>query len=139
MIKGFSIRQPWAWTIAAGLSRIDNRTWKPSYRGPLAIHASRMIETSAFPIVERLSGKAVPWNLATGAIIAVARLADVLEVSTDPWFTGPYGWLFDHVVPIPPIACIGHQHSLFPLSADIANAVLRAWWRHPSVKRPRVS
>lgn len=36
-----TIRQPWAQLIAAGIKQWENRTWKTSYRGPLAIHAAK--------------------------------------------------------------------------------------------------
>lgn len=34
-----TIKQPWASAIMAGLKRVENRTWRTDYRGPLAIHA----------------------------------------------------------------------------------------------------
>jgi len=35
-----SVKQPYAWAIVAGLKDIENRNWRTSYRGVLAIHAS---------------------------------------------------------------------------------------------------
>lgn len=39
-MKALSIRQPWAWLIAAGHKPIENRAWSTAYRGELFIHAS---------------------------------------------------------------------------------------------------
>lgn len=39
-MKALSLRQPWAWLVAAGYKTIETRTWSSKYRGPLLIHAS---------------------------------------------------------------------------------------------------
>ncbi len=38
-MKALTIRQPWASLIAHGVKTIETRSWKTSYRGPIAIHA----------------------------------------------------------------------------------------------------
>ena len=38
-MKALTVRQPWASLIALGVKRIETRSWRTSYRGPLAIHA----------------------------------------------------------------------------------------------------
>jgi hypothetical protein len=40
VIKGLSVKQPWAGLIALGQKTIETRTWKTDYRGPLLICAS---------------------------------------------------------------------------------------------------
>ena len=42
-MKAISVRNPWAWAIAHGGKRVENREWQypPTYRGPLLIHASK--------------------------------------------------------------------------------------------------
>lgn len=39
-LRALSIRQPWVAAILYGPKRVENRTWKTNYRGPLVIHAS---------------------------------------------------------------------------------------------------
>lgn len=39
-MKALSIKQPWAYLIAAGIKDIENRTWKVNFRGKVFIHAS---------------------------------------------------------------------------------------------------
>jgi hypothetical protein len=124
-LRALSIRQPWAWAVAAGLKRIENRSWRVSYRGPLAIHAARVVETEAFPRCERLARRTVPFNLATGAVVAVVHLADIVmasELRDDPWAEGPWCWVLDDVMPICPVACEGRQQ-LFTLPDDVEEAV----------------
>ena len=130
MLRALSIRQPWAWAIAAGHKRVENRSWSTSYRGKLAIHASRVVETEAFRHIEQLAGAAVPFRLATGAIVAVAHLVEVVTTSSDPWFHGPYGFLLTDVVAIPPVPCVGRQQ-LFKLPDEVEQAVQNAIGRLP--------
>lgn len=47
-MKALTVKQPWAWAIAAGHKPIENRVQRWSYRGPLAIHAG--LSTDPFGI-----------------------------------------------------------------------------------------
>lgn len=51
-MKALTIHNPYAWLIATGQKRVENRTWYTGYRGPLANHAgqSRASMTSEFPM-----------------------------------------------------------------------------------------
>ena len=40
-MKALTLTQPWATLVAIGAKRIETRSWKTSYRGPLAIHAAK--------------------------------------------------------------------------------------------------
>lgn len=40
-MKALSLYQPWAWLVAMGVKQYETRGWVTSYRGPLAIHASK--------------------------------------------------------------------------------------------------
>ena len=42
-MKALTIKQPWASLIVHGIKDIENRPWRTDYRGPLLIHASKMI------------------------------------------------------------------------------------------------
>ena len=39
-----TVRQPWAWLLTHGVKPVENRTWKTSYRGPLLIHAGKVLD-----------------------------------------------------------------------------------------------
>jgi hypothetical protein len=67
-----SVMNPWAWRIVAGLQAVEERGWKPSWRGVLWIHASEDSDPSApaelWPPARRL---------VCSAIIGHVTLADV--------------------------------------------------------------
>lgn len=48
-LRILTIRQPWAWAVAAGYKSVENRTRNIAgdYRGPVAIHAARVADPSA--------------------------------------------------------------------------------------------
>jgi hypothetical protein len=105
-IPVLSVRQPWAhWIInghPSGMNHkdIENRTWRPSYRGPLAIHAARGIDPDDEDLVTQ--------EMVCGAIIGIVDLVDVVESSDSPWFSGPVGWVLAQPRVIdPPIPCRG--------------------------------
>ena len=39
-MKTLSVRQPWASLLVSSLKDIENRTWAPSFKGRIMIHAS---------------------------------------------------------------------------------------------------
>src|SRR5204863_4540171 len=51
-----SLRQRWAWAVAAGRNQMENRTWSTPYRGTVYIHASRTREP------RREAEDSVPWR-----------------------------------------------------------------------------
>lgn len=40
-MKALTLTQPWATLVAIGAKRVETRSWRTSYRGPLAIHAAK--------------------------------------------------------------------------------------------------
>ena len=119
---GISIKQPWAWLIAAGYKGIENRSRHFNYRGAIAIHASKV------PVIKRDQDYALDLFLAEamrkgedpdigdfsdalygeanlGAIIGTATIVGCLHDSTSRWFEGPHGLVMNNPVlfdePIP--------------------------------------
>ena len=96
-----SIRQPWAWAIAAGHKKVENRSWTTGYRGPVYIHASLRNERPAHAWLKRHYRLSPPVDLPKGAIVAVANLADVVRrrnaEAFGKWFFGPYGFVLTSV------------------------------------------
>jgi hypothetical protein len=66
------VMNPWAWRIVAGLQSVVERTWKPSWRGVLWIHASKDMDMSAPAELWPPAGQ-----LVNSAIIGHVTLADV--------------------------------------------------------------
>ena len=110
-MKALSIMQPWATLIAQGAKRIETRGWATSYRGPLAIHASKGLPGWVVDIVRSEPqfanalgnlldprGK-VLGDLPRGCIIAICQLVSVkfIGANADGWsWTGPDGHQFSY-------------------------------------------
>ncbi|MET3925569.1 ASCH domain-containing protein [Devosia sp. 2618] len=117
-----SIRQPWAWAILHAGKNVENRSWRTSRRGRIAIHASKgmtrdeyehclatmhgISENHPFP-----SGLRLPNfdDLERGGIIGEARIIDCVMTSASPWFFGEFGFLLAEVRSVPFIPVKGEQ------------------------------
>ncbi|HZO72821.1 MAG TPA: ASCH domain-containing protein [Ktedonobacteraceae bacterium] len=133
-----SVRQPYAYWLShpesfiqAGIrpKTIENRDWATKYRGPLLIHASVTFEHDAIetwisrcPELEH----AIPLDeraYTKGAIVGIAELVEVVHQSDDPWFIGPYGFVFANARPFEPVPYRG-QLKLFPVPVSLIQAQL---------------
>lgn len=78
-MRGLSLTQPWAQLVADGRKGWETRGWTTGYRGLVAIHATgRMTADDVeFAVEQGYNPRALPL----GAIVAVARIAGVLEAS----------------------------------------------------------
>ncbi|WP_046499998.1 ASCH domain-containing protein [Streptomyces odonnellii] len=74
-VRAITIRQPWATAIAHGTKRVENRSKHWTWRGLLLIHTAKAVDRPA--LHDPLVATAIRGHdLETGAVIAVARLAD---------------------------------------------------------------
>jgi hypothetical protein len=122
-MKALSLTQPWATLVALGAKRIETRSWCTSYRGPLAIHASKRMPKAASSLCWEAPFRSVletggytagsvaatnPFGLPLGAVIAVAILADVQCITSENWpaepeyvfgdyTAGRFAWILGHV------------------------------------------
>lgn len=123
--RALSIMQPWAWCIVGPLAKdIENRDWRTSYRGPVAIHAGKKME--GLPLIDLRNGdhpvtgermEAKPWNWssfismsqgdACGGIVGVAEIVDCVDASDSEWFVGRYGFVLANARPVPFIPVTG--------------------------------
>lgn len=73
-MKAISLWQPWASAVVRGSKRIETRSWKTNYRGPLAIHAAKRRK-----VTELIGfGACWAWCGALGFIMSGAKLYDRL-------------------------------------------------------------
>lgn len=112
--KALSIMQPWAWLIVNGYKSIENRDWPTRFRGPVAIHAGKKIDSDAHrdlcsgihPVTgERdLEGTSYPGCFClppeTGGIVGVAEIVDCITASDDDWFVGKHGFVLRAAKPV---------------------------------------
>lgn len=126
-MKALTISQPFASLIASGEKFIENRTWRTSFRGQLAIHAGKGTQ-----YLTRQELSKVPHGcvLAIGNLTACVRLSEIRERDQDPqrrlrliagtnksWSQaarhahaeGPWCWIIEDVREIEPVECKGAQ------------------------------
>lgn len=87
-MKALSLTQPWATLVAVGAKRIETRSWGTTYRGPIAIHASKafpradrdlcLTNNVFFSVLKQHISRVA--DLPRGAVIATARLVDVVPI-----------------------------------------------------------
>lgn len=129
-MRAITICQPYASLIAnpPHVKRIENRTWPTRYRGDIAIHAGKST------LWIRTWSGAMPRPMPFGAIVAVARLYDCLELASaleaiargeggaahaelliqSDHAGGPFCWMFDMIRPLAePVYCPGAQGMWF--------------------------
>lgn len=82
-----SLWQPWASAVAAGLKKFETRSWPTSYRGPLAIHASKQWNGELAMIHNALRAEFPAYDstmprmaLPFGCIVATCTLANCVEI-----------------------------------------------------------
>ena len=153
-MRAITIYQPWASLIAEGYKTSETRSWRPpqvAIGEHIAIHAAARYVNPASHI-PRLVRDACwqawgpgPWNLPRGAVVAIARLAGVVEttgtpqrygVSWSPWeipddwpdafgdySAGRYAWHLEDVQKLAePVPARGRQRlwQFEPAAADLA-------------------
>lgn len=113
-----SIKQPWAWLIAAGHKDIENRTWRTRFRGQFCIHAPKAFDMDGyrwvayhFPEIEMPH----PDAFKLGGIIGVANLIGCVRSHSSIWFNGPWGFILRDPVQVEFIPMPG-KLGFFPVS-----------------------
>jgi hypothetical protein len=164
-VKAITIRQPWAWCVAAGHKPVENRTRAVSYRGDVAVHAGLRwsAEGQRDPRVRgawtaaRLANPARNYQLGRlrpespaftfGAVLAVAELADCHPATdgccTSLWADPPRAGLRVHHLVLAnlrplraPVPAAGRQPVPWTLPAEAENAVRAALAAEPAGPPP---
>jgi len=127
-MKAITLTQPWATLVALGQKRIETRSWKTNYRGPLAIHAATNFTDDGRhlcdeePFRSLLGGdmRVVLWK---GFVLCTCNLTDCFKM-TPEWIAtvkepelsfgyydpDRYAWILDDIKPIRPFrvkGCLG--------------------------------
>lgn len=103
IIKALSLHEPWASMIAEGEKTIETRMWRTSFRGILAICATKI------PVAPR-----------SGQVVALCRLVDCRPMTIEDEAAacctanpGRYAWVLRDVRPIEPGICVCGAQGLF--------------------------
>jgi activating signal cointegrator 1 len=120
-VKALTLWQPWASLVALGHKSVETRVWTTKYRGPLAIHAakalppdwlgasrhSRQFQFELSEVLHESDLRKAVRLLPRGAVLAVARLVDVVPASEirdeicarerifGNYEDGRYGWFLE--------------------------------------------
>lgn len=135
-LLALTLWRPWAWAVARipedqNPKRIENRDYAPPSELHVgryfALHAGQTWSGEAEAAMQAELGLRVPpeEEHPTG-IVAVARLAGVVQASDSRWFSGPYGWVLDDVVAIEPVNCAGRK-GVWVVPGHLAGEVRRRW------------
>jgi hypothetical protein len=136
-MKCLTIDALWCWAIVVSTKRVENRTWRTKYRGPLALHAgrnrSRDAEALAFLRKQGLDPPTGPaLDALRGHVLATCELVDVVEFEwraasgeqrglfspfaardsslATPFAFGPQCWVLDDVRPLEAaVPAVGRQ------------------------------
>ena len=115
-MKALSIRQPWAWLILNAGKDIENRDWKPWFRGRFLVHAGKGMTRDEYDgaldtidYVENFTGKPLgvslpPFeSLERGGIVGSVELVNCVteEEAASPWFFGRYGFVLSNPMLLP--------------------------------------
>lgn len=125
-MKALSIRQPWAWLIAAGYKDIENRGWSTKFRGRIYIHSGIRFDKMAImttPLTlkgfldERVRSTidelSRTWR--SSSIIGEVDIVGCVTNSDSPWFIGKYGFILANpVLYANPIPCKGRTNFFTP-------------------------
>lgn len=100
-MKALTIRDPWAQLLVCGVKRYETRSRATRYRGPVAIHAGKAIETAflreirdepdhpfraALEAAEAEGMSMVPRDWPRGCVIATANLVGCYPMEVDAFF-----------------------------------------------------
>ncbi len=110
-VKVLSLKEPWASLIAFGPKRIETRSWRTRYRGPLYIHASAARPSRSDPHIRELSELLPGREPACGLILCRCLLTGCVPMDegflssmTDPterlcgeYAPGRFAWLLGDV------------------------------------------
>jgi len=104
-MKAITLTQPWATLVAIGAKKIETRSWRTDYRGPLAIHAAKgkyndeylLQKIEPFYSALHAAGIVSRLQMPLGGVVAVCELVGVIPTAhfreSSPVYrrTGPDG------------------------------------------------
>lgn len=136
-MKALSLTQPWASLVALGHKRVETRSWRTSYCGPIAIHAALAFPPKArlFAETERALGR-LPARIPRGAIVAIgildhcSRVEECFDLSglerlLGDYTSGRWAWFLRDVHALTnPVPARGHL-SLWTMPPELVEAVRR--------------
>lgn len=116
-MKALTIKQPWASLIIRGGKDIENRDWRTTMRGVVAVHSSAKLDRNEVEDACDMMRGFVPGFSAErfqrdefppGVILGTVEIVDCVTSSESPWFCGEYGFVLRNAIAFAkPIPCRG--------------------------------
>ncbi len=132
-MKAISVHPLYAWAIAHGLKRVENRSRRILHRGPLAICATagrgrraRRADAECRQILARLGIEPpADEDVPRGALVAIVNLVGCeqtggLFADDNPWATGPYCWHLANARPLTKPLPIRGRQGIFAIPSHFA-------------------
>ena len=118
-MRAFTVRQPFASLIVAGIKNVENRTWSTNVRGKIAIHAAKQPPTTEH--VDLIRRYDLREQLPTLSIIGTVEIIDCVRDYSSPWAEpGHRQFVLGHPRSLAtPISCPG-KLSVWHLPDEIA-------------------
>jgi ASCH domain len=107
-VKALCVKQPHAFALIYGHKRIENRTWRTNYRGPLIIHASKAVNEIKPRELDgrwlRIIPEIRPLKATDfGCLYGLVDLTDCVpfeRVKGQPYAEGPWCWIVANPRPL---------------------------------------
>jgi len=92
-MKALTVKQPWASLIMGGHKRVENRTWRTHYRGPLVIHAGAAVDRASMHLADRYEID-TPKRVFLGVVdlYDCHRMPDLDWCDCDQRWADPHAW-----------------------------------------------
>jgi activating signal cointegrator 1 len=90
-MKALSLRQPWATLMARGIKGAETRSWRTSYRGQLAIHASKIMDASDRAFVAE-NPKIAKFDYPLASVICIVELVACVPTAEAPKYANAAHW-----------------------------------------------
>ncbi len=114
-MKTLTLREPWASLVAFGPKRVETRSWRTAYRGPLYIHGGAANISRRDSHIEELLALLPQREMAYGLVVCRCILADCLPMDEaffasfplspverlcGEYAPGRFAWVLDQVEPL---------------------------------------
>lgn len=137
-MKVLSLWNPWAYLMALGKKQVETRHWTTSYRGLVAIHATRSWTSYEYHYSCQFGLSARMVKATCGSILCVAELVDCVstvharhylseeELRYGNYEAGRWAWLFRNIRPLKESYPYKGRQGLFDAGFSFDAAVLKA-------------
>lgn len=141
MKKALTIKNPWAYLVAAGIKDIENRSFKTNFRGTILIHSAKVNDKGSVHMANLLSEdqwKALPTinkievtvgEFNNSSIIGQVDIVDCIQDSKSIWaIPGQWHWVLKNAVMYAkPVTNVKGQLGIWNYKGELDYYVIDSW------------